>query len=68
MNEHFDIAATKISMIMGVLGWISLTQANEVSKLVLTWITIISFAIVIIINIDKAESQLRKWFKKSKKK
>ena len=68
MNEHYDILATKISMIMGVLGWISLTQANEVSKLLLTWITIISFAIVIIINIDKAETQLKKWLRKNKKK
>lgn len=66
MNEHFDIATTKISMIIGVLGWISLTQANEISKLVLTWITIISFGIVIIINIDKAESTIKKWFKKKK--
>ena len=68
MGNH-EVIITKLGMIIGTLfGFISLTQANEISKLVLTWVTIVSFGIVIVINIDKAETQIKKWFKKTKKK
>ena len=66
MGNH-EVIITKLGMIIGTLfGFISLTQANEISKLVLTWVTIVSFGIVIVINIDKAETQIKKWFKNKK--
>jgi len=68
MGNH-EVIITKLGMIIGTLfGFISLTQANEISKLVLTWVTIVSFGIVIVINIDKAETKIKNWFKKTKKK
>lgn len=68
MNENHEIIMTKITATLGaIFGFISLAQINEVAKLVLTCISIISFMILIVINLDKCEEKLRKMFKSKKK-
>lgn len=65
MNEHGDILATKIALALGSIGIIGLklSDIDLIFGIVLKVISIISFAIVIIINMDKCEKQLKKWFK-----
>jgi hypothetical protein len=59
---------TKITGILGaIFGFISLAQIDIISKIILTSVSIISFIILIIINLDKCEEKLRKIFKSKKK-
>ena len=69
MNEHLEMITTKMSMTLGViLGFISLTDIDLIFAIVLKVISIFSFMLVCILNIDKAEEKVVKWFKKRKKK
>ena len=69
MNEHLEVITTKMSMTLGViLGFISLTDIDLIFAIVLKVISIFSFMLVCILNIDKAEEKVVKWLKKRKKK
>lgn len=66
MNEHHELLTTKIGLILGSAGVVGLrlTEVDLIFGIVLKFISIVSFAIVIIINIDKCEIQIKKWLKK----
>lgn len=67
MNEHLEMITTKISLTLGlILGFISLSNVDLILAIVLKVISIFSFMLVMILNIDKAESTIKKWFKKKK--
>ena len=69
MNEHLEMITTKLAMITGLLlGFISLSNIDLMLAIILKIISIFSFCLVIILNIDKAETQIKKWFRKNKKK
>ena len=69
MNEHMEIITTKMSLTLGlILGFISLSDVDLVLAIVLKVVSIFSFMLVAILNIDKVEVMMKKWFKNSKKK
>lgn len=68
MTEHMEIITTKISLTIGlILGFISLSDVDLILAIVLKVVSIFSFMLVMILNVDKVETTIKKWFKKSKK-
>lgn len=63
-NEHVDSITTKISLVIGsITATMTLAQMDLVLAIVLKSISIISFTIVIALNIDKLIEKIKQWIK-----
>lgn len=63
-NDHVDSITTKISLVIGSLtATMTLAQMDLILSICLKSISIISFTIVIALNIDKLIEKIKQWIK-----
>lgn len=63
-TDHTQLICTKIGMILGIsTATIQLAQMDLILAIVLKLVSIISFAIVIVLNFGKLVSKVKEYFK-----
>jgi len=62
MNEHQQILTTKLGLIIGsVTGTLTLADIDLIMAILLKFVSIISFIIVIALNIPKLYHKIKNW-------
>lgn len=62
-NEKVDLMLSKISLTLGIItGGLTLADWDLILGITLKMVSIISFIVVIAINVDKLVDRMKKWF------
>jgi len=64
MNEHQEILTTKLALIVGgTAAGLTLADIDLMLSISLKVVSIISFMVIIVLNVDKLIAKIKTWFK-----